>query len=636
MYVSTSQIILSLERLKDLHPFFGFAFFGFKKGRLPIGKEIYFPYSVIREEVLEPYYNPLKEFNGFFNPFKSLKRWVSPRYDTTSLQRIVADTFGEAFYHEKGSGTWGWREDYVEILWELMQRHQSSPISLLDIAVWLYRDDPSIPSEALAPSYLIEKALREFFIDDEEVKRLFYPIRERAVSLSSEAPDLNEVWNVVGWPDGMREEGGIFLEHLNLLDVGPAHNLAYFPRERLNVITGDNSLGKTFLLDCAWWAVTGNWPRHEAEPRRSKASGRAEISYGISGQSGRMINVEAPYSRLDESWQRPIDQHEGLGVYATHSGAFVLWDPIRPPNEPKSLTERTSHLVLDRNQVWDGLSLDDGARGRSIQIANGLIRDWASWQASGERYQDALKPFERCLRELSPPEGPVLRSGSLTRIASDSREFPSIRMPYGDVPIVYVSAGVQRVIALAYMLVWHWQQHLDRCRRAHRQPFKRMILMIDEVEAHLHPRWQRQILPAILRTVRNLSSDLSVQLHVSTHSPLVLASLEPDFRLSRDAIHHLTLDDDIVELEEIDTFKFGTVNSWLESDIFGLSSARSIEAEKAIESAKELQLQSRPSRKSIQEIHERLLKVLPDDDLFWVRWLHFAETHGVIGRSSRD
>ena len=37
-----------------------------------------------RELVLEPYFQPVRAFNGFFNPFKSSKAWVGPRYDTTS------------------------------------------------------------------------------------------------------------------------------------------------------------------------------------------------------------------------------------------------------------------------------------------------------------------------------------------------------------------------------------------------------------------------------------------------------------------------------------------------------------------------------------------------------------------------
>jgi hypothetical protein len=634
MYVSTSQIIVSLERLKELHPFFGYAFFGFKKAGLPVGKSMPFGYGAIRELVLEKYYKPIESFNGFFNPFKSNKVWVGSRYDTTSLQRVIADTFGSAFLHEKGSGHWGWKKDYIEVLEELMERHGSAKIPLLDLAVWLYRDDGDIPNGVEAVHYLVTKAVREFHIEPEEAKALFVTLRGRAVTLSPEAPDLNMVWAEVGWPPGFREEEGVVLEYLDLTDVGPAREMGYFPKERLNVLTGDNSLGKTFLLDCAWWALTGNWPTYEAEPRRAAEVRRAEIGYALRTHSGRVAAAEAPYNRLDENWQRPLEQAEGIGIYASHSGAFALWDPVRPPNEPKSFADASTHLVLQRDQVWRGLGRED-IRGRSVQILNGLIHDWAMWQSSPDKYGSKLKAFERCLRELSPPEGPPLRPGALTRIASDSREFPSIKMPYGDVPVVYASAGVQRIIALAYVLVWHWTEHLSRCARSGREPFKRMVVIVDEIEAHLHPRWQRRILPALLKTLKSVAPDVKVQVHVSTHSPIVLTSLEPEFRTSTDAIHHLCLEDDEVELEEMHVFKHGTVDAWLESDIFGLSSARSIEAEKAIEEAKAVQLERRPSKGSVVDVHRKLLKLLPDDDTFWVRWLYFAETSGAVEGPTR-
>lgn len=45
------------------------------------------------------------------------------------------------------------------------------------------------------------------------------------------------------------------------------------------------------------------------------------------------------------------------------------------------------------------------------------------------------------------------------------------------------------------------------------------IVLIDEVELHLHPAWQRTILPRLLKTFPN------VQFIVTTHSPTVLAQL---------------------------------------------------------------------------------------------------------------
>ncbi|HYN76384.1 MAG TPA: AAA family ATPase, partial [Lamprocystis sp. (in: g-proteobacteria)] len=47
-----------------------------------------------------------------------------------------------------------------------------------------------------------------------------------------------------------------------------------------------------------------------------------------------------------------------------------------------------------------------------------------------------------------------------------------------------------------------------------------IILFLDEVDIHLHPKWQRRILPAIQRLLPN------AQVFVSTHSPFVVGSVE--------------------------------------------------------------------------------------------------------------
>lgn len=43
---------------------------------------------------------------------------------------------------------------------------------------------------------------------------------------------------------------------------------------RLNLITGDNGLGKSFLLDVAWWALTRKWP-HDLNPALTLPGGGA-------------------------------------------------------------------------------------------------------------------------------------------------------------------------------------------------------------------------------------------------------------------------------------------------------------------------------------------------------------------------
>ena len=46
------------------------------------------------------------------------------------------------------------------------------------------------------------------------------------------------------------------------------------------------------------------------------------------------------------------------------------------------------------------------------------------------------------------------------------------------------------------------------------------VVLLDEIDLHLHPEWQRTVMPTLARTLPN------VQFIVTTHSPLVVGSLE--------------------------------------------------------------------------------------------------------------
>jgi hypothetical protein len=202
-------------------------------------------------------------------------------------------------------------------------------------------------------------------------------------------------------------------------------------------------------------------------------------------------------------------------------------------------------------------------------------------------------------------------------------------MPYGDVPVRLASAGIQRVIALAYVLVWSWFEHLAISADTRATPQRQFVLVIDEVEAHLHPRWQRVVMPALLNVVSTLNRELTCQIHVATHSPLVMASAETVFNDESDVVHHLQLVDHDVRLAQLAFVKRGRADRWLMSEVFELNDARSVPAAEAIEEAKRLQLESSPDPQAIASVHARLVEALAPDDEFWPRWRFFADQHGV-------
>ncbi len=79
-----------------------------------------------------------------------------------------------------------------------------------------------------------------------------------------------------------------------------------------------------------------------------------------------------------------------------------------------------------------------------------------------------------------------------------------------------LSSGTQGTLlwiyALALKIAWHydWEDGWEK---------KPAILLIDEIENHLHPTWQRRVIPALKKHFKGL------QIFATTHSPFVVAGL---------------------------------------------------------------------------------------------------------------
>ncbi|AKT40464.1 AAA family ATPase [Chondromyces crocatus] len=215
-------------------------------------------------------------------------------------------------------------------------------------------------------------------------------------------------------------------------------------------------------------------------------------------------------------------------------------------------------------------------------------------------------------------------------------------MPYGDdVPIIYASAGMRRIVALAYLLIWTWDEHLAAAKVRGEPPAREIIFLIDEIEAHLHARWQRSIVPALLPVMDILTGQHGsrVQLITATHSPLVLASVEPLFHAEKDAWFDLDLDKATrppsVKLTSRTYVRHGEIGNWLTSEAFDLKEPRSIEGERAVKQARTLMHQGTASATAIAAADQALRDAgLPDIDPFWVRWGYFRDRQAAPAPAS--
>lgn len=422
------------------------------------------------------------------------------------------------------------------------------------------------------------------------------------------------------------------LKSLTLNGIGPAQRMGPIEfAQRLNVITGDNGLGKSFILDIAWWVLTRTWARgNVAHPNAT--SNEASIEYTHTKQKG-VASDKSVFNREAQTWplKRGRPTIPGVVIYAGSDGNFSCWDPARnywkevevPPE-----TKLTASYDFTADQVWHGLKDEAGTN-----LCNGLIQDWVKWQLGGDPKFEDLK---RVLLALSPSDDEKLVPGKPTRIGFSATEYPSIAMPYGqDVPVVHASAGIRRILALAYMIVWTWSEHNYIAKVTGKNPANEVVLLIDEIESHLHPKWQRRIVPAIAKVMEALHvKKVPIQLMVATHSPLVLASVEPMFDEDQDAVFTLELVDKQATVQHIPWSKQGDATKWLSSEVFGKTNSRSLEAENVIEFAEKFMLgnvDGLPPRLNTKEkLHQELMQVLASTDKFWPRWIVTYEKGSAV------
>jgi len=628
MYLSLEAITEAIKKIQAIHPFFGIDFLAAKKAGLPVGDTIEVRLDSLTRSYMTQYFKPF-EFSSFYYGYYENK-WLPAKYPgSTSQTRRTRGRWSEPFIHNTDlPRIWGWKSDYLDILQrELIDRElKGNKVPVFHLAVWLYRDKDWF--EDTTRDDIIFTFMNEFYITSDEASVLLDISTSTQLSdeslFDSQPVMISSLIPLIGIPSDLPPEGGAILSYLELHGVGPAEKLTFEPGKRINLLTGDNGLGKTFLLDTSWWALTGHWIDYPADPT-NRNSKQANITYKVSGEYTESKLITVNYDRASLAWQGNSDNQAlpSLLVYAKADNSFAVWDPAQ--HYQSNTISRP--FIFSPQEVW--LGLEESTTRRSI--CEGLLRDWVTWQNTENT---VFNTFVQVLKHLSPEDTGQLKPGQPTRIPNEKRLIPTLEMPYGDVAVIYASEGMRRILALAYLLVWAWSEHQAHAKLAQIEPQRRMVILIDEIEAHLHPKWQRLILPALIDVQHELSQELEVQFLIATHSPLVMASVEPIFNSSLDKLFNLELTGkDLfkqqVVLKELPFVRFGVVDAWLTSDVFELAQPRSVEAEKALEAAKRIQLEDEPRVETIQEIHVRLVKLLAADDEFWPRWLFFAESYGV-------
>lgn len=369
------------------------------------------------------------------------------------------------------------------------------------------------------------------------------------------------------------------------------------------VLLGDNGVGKTTLLQCLYAMAPEVDVQDEERFTMPRGLSRARVPGVRSGERWGKIRADVRFNLepTSEAWERREGDIElvdefvdgGMGFFGDSSAAPVLCCGY-------GATRRLGAAGLENR---DALDSGDSLFEADVPLINAvewlLQADYAARSGGSARAQHRRDAVKNALVELLPDVSAIREAG----LDEDPpRPRVEVQTPYGWVGLRDLSLGYQTMIAWIVDLASRmFEAYPDR----ERPLGEAAIVLVDELDLHLHPQWQRRITGYLDELFPK------VQFIVTAHSPLVVQGAG----VTNVAV--LRRQDDQVEiLNDPEEVRGWRVDQILTSDLFGLDSARPKDVEALIERQQQLVLLDEPSddeRRELRELDEKLAKLAPGE-----------------------
>ena len=224
-----------------------------------------------------------------------------------------------------------------------------------------------------------------------------------------------------------------------------------------------------------------------------------------------------------------------------------------------------------------------------------LQTDYAAKSGKGK----AHKRLKQIKTVLSHSESGILPDVDDLHFAEQDGETSPPRVefhtPYGWVTIDQLSLGYRTMIAWVVDLARRLFKRYPNSEDPLAEP---AVCLVDEIDLHLHPKWQRRIIDFLSDRFPN------TQFIVTAHSPLVVqAAQDANIALLR----RVAVDDgdDYVEIENDPArIRNWRIDQILTSDLFGLESARPPQADRLMQEREEILSKEKLTEEDEQRLEE--------------------------------
>jgi len=305
---------------------------------------------------------------------------------------------------------------------------------------------------------------------------------------------------------------------LSLTNLGPFDEVAFEFDRHVNVFVGPNNCGKsTALLALGDIAVS---PFLFPEKLLHKDPTAFRVRFGPRRREEDTVVGTLPIMGGTTKW--PKSRFEGYLRKQQQLGYTVFIPALRwstdfrseGPVQDRKQRGRDGHFVIEGPLDYD----EERGYQETLVRDQGVVQEMIDLDYRAYRQE---KPGVRELIERVAAIASEVTEGfpiQFAGIAEDKRGlYPEFDTPDGKMPLDVLSQGTQSLIQWLARLIIGYAKAYDFPDRLDTKPG---ILILDEIDAHMHPSWARRILPALSSHFPRL------QVFCSTHSPLMLAGLK--------------------------------------------------------------------------------------------------------------
>ena len=300
------------------------------------------------------------------------------------------------------------------------------------------------------------------------------------------------------------------LDEVKLKNIGPFEDLTLRLNKSWNVLLSDNGCGKSSILRAVALALCGDDQR--ARPRRphcSEWAPRRGASSWAGGSRYRtsLVRDENNRVRVEPDAITPVQAGAWLAL-GFPSLRGVSYSRIGGPSKEN---EGPPNPVVE-----DLLPLVDpsGVDGRLDNLRQWIVNTSfsAGLDKGSSRSADRLASFFEIARRLTP--GSTFNFKGIDQDTWDTM----VENEDGIIPIQRLSQGITALLTWVGTLL---ERLYEVCEKSQRPESEKALVLLDEIDAHLHPGWQQQVIPLLRDVFPNL------QVLTTTHSPLIVSNLQP-------------------------------------------------------------------------------------------------------------